>query len=243
MMLANLRARFAPNDTDLVVELLADGDTRHEQELWDRIEREGVDALLDEPSLPARLRDATGLIGPSAALFLYVWVRHALLRVDIDDYRLSDYLGALLLEFGRSHRAYQIARHDDETFRYLTDIVAAIESQSGRRGFLLRVHLGNFSLWLAGMFPEYIATRRRRNGAPGIPYYEALGVRGFRLASDHQLAQAFELADVYESAAECFPALREALNRLSDELVFPGCCSADRLLRQVADEFNRRCGR
>ena len=157
MILANLRARFVTTDTDVVVELLSDGDPRRDQSLRDQVAREGVEVLLDNEALPERLRTSTRVFGPSPALFIYVTVRHALLSVQIDSRLLSDYLGALLFEFGRSRRAYQIARYDDESFHYLTDIVAGLESHRGRRGFLLRAHLGNFSLWMAGIFPEYIA--------------------------------------------------------------------------------------
>ena len=239
MILANLRARFVTTDTDVVVELLSDGDPRRDQSLRDQVAREGVEVLLDNEALPERLRTSTRVFGPSPALFIYVTVRHALLSVQIDSRLLSDYLGALLFEFGRSRRAYQIARYDDESFHYLTDIVAGLESHRGRRGFLLRAHLGNFSLWMAGIFPEYIAARRRRNGGPGLEYFERLGARGYQLASDHRLAQEFDLAAVYEEAASSFSAVRVALNRVSDQLLFPHHVSPDRLMRQVADEFNQ----
>jgi len=41
------------------------------------------------------------------------------------------------------------------------------------------VHLGNYSLWLAGLFPDYIAARRSRKGGPDLPYYDELGRQDF----------------------------------------------------------------
>ncbi len=159
----------------------------------------------------------------------------------IDHRGLADYLGAMILDFGIRGRAFRIAPHDDEEFRYLTDIVAAIgEEANRRRGFLLRAHLGNFSLWIAGMFPDYITTREQRKGAPGLGYYDAMGARGFRLASDHHLARQLDLAELYDQVASAFPRLRTALNQLSDRHLFPRHRSTDRLLRQVADEFRWR---
>jgi hypothetical protein len=57
------------------------------------------------------------------------------------------------------------------------------------------------------------------------------------MASDHRLAQKFDLEDVFSVAADAFPTIRVALNRISDRLMFPNRMSADRLLRQVGDAF------
>jgi hypothetical protein len=64
-----------------------------------------------------------------------------------------------------------------------------------------------------------------------LPYYDALGRRGYRLASDHELAGRFGLTTVYRSAAERFPVVRRALNRLSDRALFPNVVTPDRVLR------------
>lgn len=237
MILANLRARFVPNDADVVIELLSEGDARRERAARERMVTDGIDALLDDPRLVQKLGSGDHLVAPSPALFLYVTVRHALLAVGIDNHRLSDYLGALLLEFGRPRRAHQIARYDDETYHYLADLLASIGAHSGHRGFLLRAHLGNYALWLAGIFPEYITARQRRKGGPSLSYFERVGARGFHLASDHRLAQEFDLEDVFAEAAETFPTLRIAFNQISDTWLFPERSSVDRLIRQVSDAF------
>ncbi len=220
MILANLRERLTPTDVNLVVRLLARGDQAHEEALTQGAAEHGIDALLDEPGLPQLLRAAPGLGSPSAALFIYVTVRHTLRDTGVDDARLSDYLGALVLEFGLRDRAVRIAHHDDEIYRYLTEIVADIATADGRRGLLLRAHLGNFSLWLAGVFPQYIAARRERKGGPDLRYYDEMGAHGFQLASDHRLAHQLDLAEIYARAAESFSVIRLALNRMSKRLFF-----------------------
>jgi hypothetical protein len=109
----------------------------------------------------------------------------------------------------------------------------AQEGESGVRRFHLQVHLGNYSLWLAGLFPDYVAVRRRRRGGPDLPYYDALGRSGFGGAADHALAERFGVAAIYRLAAERFPAVRQALNRLSDRVLFPNLVTEDRLLRSL----------
>ncbi len=238
MILANLRQRLTPSDIDLVVRLLAEDDPVQGAALEQTLQDRGPDALLDTPGLLDKLQGHAQLGSPSSALFFYVAMRHTLRSVGIDDGRLSDYLGALLFEFGLRGRAFRAAQHSDQEYHYLTDIIADLDNSTGRLGFLLRAHLGNFSLWIAGVFPDFITARRHRKGGPDLSYYDEIGARGFRLASSHRLAHEFDVADIYAKAASSFSTIRIALNRMSDRLFFPCGSSPDRLMRQVADEFN-----
>lgn len=201
----------------------------------ERLAREGPDGLLDEPGLFEALLSYRSLVSPSAPLFAYVAVRHALLAAGVDDRPLADYLAALLLEFGQHTRANQAQGVDDQTYHYLVEIVNDLsqEAEAGERRFHLQVHLGNYSLWLAGLFPDYVAVRRRRRGGPDLPYYDALGRTGFGGAADHDLARRYGVAAIYRLAAERFPAVRQALNRLSDRVLFPNVVTEDRLLRTL----------
>ena len=243
MIVADVRERLTPGELEHVVALLAAGDAARSERWRRRLGEEGRDALLDEPALLRLLLADRSLAAPSAALFVYVAVRNALRQVGLDDAELSDYLAALLLEFGRRDRAWRIAPTDDQVYRYVGDIVAGLDAVAdARRAFLLRAHLGNFSLWLAGVFPDHIVSRRRRLGGPDFSYYETMGARGFRLASDHRLAQEWQLAGIYERAAEAFERLRVGLNRLSDSVFFPRRSSPDRLMRQVGDRYRLGLG-
>ncbi len=236
MIIANLQERLSPRDVELVVQVLSRGDQSRRRELERVAEEQGIDELLDDPTLLDLLRDVSGIDVPSPALFICVAVRNTLRLVGIEDRRLSNYVGALLSAFGARERAYQIAGHDDQVYRYVADIVADIEAESGRRRFLLQAHLGNFSLWLTGVFPDHITARVHRRGAPNMRYFEEMGTMGFKLASEHRLARDFDMVDIYSQAAESFARLRVGLNKLSDELFFPDKSNPDRLMRQVVDE-------
>jgi len=130
---------------------------------------------------------------------------------------------------------FRIRRTDDETYHYLVDMVEDLTGldDAGERAFLLRAHLGNYSLWLAGLFPDYIAARRSRKGGPDLPYYDELGRQGFRLAAEHRLAEHLGVATIYRAAAERFPTLRVAFNRLSDRVFFPNVSTPDKILRNL----------
>lgn len=239
MILPNIRPSFGRPETQVLIEQLARHTTRPADHWERRLGDEGLDALLDHPAALPSLMEGGGLSTVPASLVFYVLVRRALLDVGVTDSRIADYIASLLVEFGRRDRAFRIAQHDDEEYRYLLDMVGDIaEEPTTRRKFLLCAHLGNFSLWLAGIYPDYVVARVQRRGAPGLRYYEDLGAFGYRSAAETQLALALDLADIYHEAAELFPVLRRALNRLSDRYFFPvPPLPADRLLRQVADEL------
>lgn len=232
-----MRASLGADDERLALLLLAEGSKGEQRRLEARAEAEGPDVLWDDLRLMPALLAHRGLATPSAALFLYVALRRLLLEVGVDDRLVTDYCASLVLVFGRKDRAYRIAEHDENRYAYLVDLVAEADRAEGERQFRVRAHLGNFALWLTGIFPDYIAARRARKGGPDLPYYEALGKSGFRMASDHALAEKYGLGAVLRQAGERFAHLRVALNRFSDRMVFPHHHSPDRLMRQVGDEF------
>ncbi len=241
MILANVRGRLRGADFRLVILALARGDPAVAARAERRLLAEGPDALLDDPGLLAGLLAVRSLVVPSPPLFTYVAVRHTLLGAGVDDRDLADYLAALLLEFGQHNRHVRIrggaagGASDDQTYNYLVDIVSDLseEPEGAERGFLLQAHLGNYSLWLAGLFPDYIAARRLRAGGPDLLYYDELGRQGYDLASRHVLAERFGVAGIYREAAERFPALRAAFNRLSDRVFFPNVYTADKVIRNL----------
>jgi len=233
MIRANTRGRLSAADLQLVVLVLSRGSAQRRVYLERLLAAEGPDPLLDAPELLERLLTVRAMLVPSPPLFFYVLMRHALRQAGLDDRELADYLAALLLDFGRGDRAWRVDRHDDAKHQYLVELLADLEATAGERRFKVMVHLGNYALWLAGLFPDYIAARHRRKGGPDVTYYDALGRRGFRLASDHALAAQYGLDVLLRTASERFPALRGALNGVSDRVFFPDFRSPDRALREL----------
>jgi len=94
-------------------------------------------------------------------------------------------------------------------------MVAALQTADDRTGFSIRAHIGNHSLFLAGVFPDRIRFRAENRGFPSLRYYEALGQVNFRAASDHRLAARYALAPIFATLAERFKDARLALNDVS----------------------------
>jgi hypothetical protein len=236
MIKPNVRASFGRPEAELILSLAGPGGE-------ERLREEGMDALLDDAGILRALLRRDRVSRAPVRLVFYLLVRHALLQREIHDRQLADYTAAVLLEFGLAGRAGRVDGGEGEPFRYLVDILGAIEQARGEREFLLRVHLGNYALWLAGMFPDHLTHRVQRRGAPPISYYDAMGASGFRAAAGNQVALRHGLGDLFLSAASRFTDLRGALNSLSDEMLFPRPRDpVERVLRQVSDDFLRRFG-
>jgi hypothetical protein len=237
MIFPHLRDSFGRPEAGLLLGWLApDPEARDQEET--RMREEGIDALLDDPRTLNALMAGKGVATAPAPLVFYLLVRRAPLQDGINNPIVADYLASLLLEFGRERRAYRLSADSAEEYEYLGDIVDTLTAARGRDAFLLRAHLGNFSLWLSGLFPDRIMARVHRRGAPGLRYYEEMGATGFRLAADCNDAESCGLDHLYQTFAHTFPALRIALNRIADRYLFPSSGDpVDRLLRQVRDRF------
>jgi hypothetical protein len=54
-----------------------------------------------------------------------------------------------------------------------------------------------------------------------VSYYDAMGRRGYGMASDHALAEQWGLAAIFGLAADRFSDVRDALNEVSARVLFP----------------------
>jgi hypothetical protein len=247
MIQPDTRRQMTREDVQLAIRVMArraggtTGDAREdERELEARLADEGLDAVLDDPRLPiALMREPLGALA-SLRLLTYVMVRQALVRLGEEDRVISDYAAAVVLAFGARRRAERCSETDDALYDTLADLLRDAESRDPRRAFLVRTHLGNYALWLSGLFPDYIEHRRWRRGGPHLEYYEAMGKRGFAMAAEHPAARQRGMADLYGAMAERFETLRVALTVFSDGLLFPAVHTPERLMRQVRDETRWR---
>lgn len=236
MIKPNVRASFGRREAELLLALVGPGGE-------ERLREQGLDGLLDDVGVLRELIRRDGISRAPAPLLFYLLVRHALLQREIHDRQLADYTAAVLLEFGMAGKAYTVGGTGEGPFFYLADILQAIERARGEREFLLRVHLGNFALWLGGLFPDHITHRVQRRGAPPIAYYDDLGAVGFRTAAANELALRHGVGDLFVRFADRFTDVRAALNSLSDAVFFPAAKDpVERLLRQVTDDFRRHYG-
>jgi hypothetical protein len=215
---ANCRGQFSPADVEFVVRVL--GDTASEMDcvrslLTDEPSR---DQMLDDPRLADALINRGGYLRVSTRMYFYVLVRRALLEAGVRDARVADYVAEMLAEFVEQRHLRCTVPGRDEPLEYFVEMLAALAHTDERSAFLLRAHIGNYALFLTGLFPDCLRHRAERRGAPSLDYYERLGRTGFAVASEHRIARQVELSAVYGELAEQFPQTRRALNDVAERV-------------------------
>src|SRR4029077_18975140 len=146
----------------------------------------------------------------STRFYFYILVRHVLRRSDIQDRAVADYVAEVLSEFGRSERTRYVVPGQSNPLDYFFEMLTALRTADDRTSFYIRVHMGNYSLFLSGVFPERIRFRAEARGFPDLRYYEEVGRTQYRVASDHRLAHRYELNNILNTLSERFKATRMA---------------------------------
>ena len=234
MIIPTIRASFGRAEALQLVELLGRRDEELRGAARQRLEDEGLDSLLDDPRvLNALLTDEDVRSRPE--LVFYVLVRQSMLERGVDDRESADYVATMLVRFGQRRRAYRISKDGQEEYAYMVDLMTRLPTASAREAFMIRAHMGNFALWLSGVFPDFVQARVDRRGAPSLAYYEEMGSEGYRMASESPEAAALGLKPVFTSVSRHFAGVRSALNRVSDRYLWRGGANpVGRLLREVS---------
>jgi hypothetical protein len=218
MIQPNCRVQFAAEDIDFILSVL--GAKIETAECLTKLlaDEESRDLILDDDALFHALLERRGCLRVSTRFYFYILIRHVFRRSNLHDRAVADYVAEVLAEFARTERARCVVPGQTNPLDYLFEMLTALKTADDRTSFFIRVHIGNHSLFLSGVFPERIRFRAEMRGFPDLKYYEGLGRTHFRMASDHRLAQKYEVAKIYNTLAERFQATRLALNDIADRL-------------------------
>jgi hypothetical protein len=218
MIQANCRARFTAADFDFVVRALARSQN-DQVSLVDLLgDAETRDAVLDNPRLIDAILSNAGQLQISSHFYFYVLARHVLRDAGITDRKLCDYVASLLEAFSRASGLRAPHLMAETGRQYVSDMLIALTKATAEQAFLLRAHVGNYSLFLTGIFHEN-TQRRSLRGAPDLAFYEQIGRTNYQLVASHAAARRCDLSDVFEGLADQFREVRLALNHLSDSLL------------------------
>ncbi len=213
------RSRLTAADLDFLVQSLGDAGSRNSLSALMR-DPDCLDRLLDDVRLFRVMLELRGCLRISAPFYFYVLVRHVLRRAEIDDPEVADYIAARLSEFTSQTRTRNPWSDATRSYDYLFELLDAADRCGGERRFRLRLHLGDYALFLSGLYPRHLLRKAAHRAAPGLEYYEQLGSASYRLAGDDLLARRLGLGPVLLTLCQAFHTARLALNRLAQELVF-----------------------
>lgn len=234
----NCRMQFAAQDVDFILSVLGgklEGPDCLVKLLGDEETR---DQILDDEALFHALLERGGCLRVSSHFYFYILVRQVFKRSGITDRNVADYVAEMLAEFAQCERARCVLPGQVNLLDYFFEMLAALQTADDRAGFQIRAHIGNYSLFLSGVFPDRIRVRAERRGFPDLKYYETIGQAQFRAARDHPLAQRYELSEIFSTLSERFQTTRRALNDISDRLFSMSGMdySLEKLLHQQRDD-------
>ena len=215
----NCRIQFTPADYDFMGTVLSAPGRDFNRLLRLCEDPQDMDRILDNPKLYQAVLELKSCLSVSLHFYFYVLVRQVLLREAVDSREVADYVAEVLAEFSGPMRW----RQPDPAappMEYLYEMMASLEYADPEYRFTMLTHIGNYALFLSGIFPRRLARRLERRAAPGFRFYEEMGSAHFRIAGGHYLAREMDLAPVLMDLGEAFHLARLALNHLSERLVF-----------------------
>jgi hypothetical protein len=218
MIQPNCRAQFAAEDIEFILSVLGVKIGTAECLVKLLSDEQSRDLILDDEALFHALLERRGCLRVSSRFYFYVLVRHVFRRSDIQDRAVADYVAEVLAEFSRAERAHCVLPGQARPLDYFFEMLTALRTADDRTSFYIRLHMGNYSLFLAGVFPDRIRFRAEARGFPNLQYYESIGRTQYRAARDHRLAQRYELASILDTLSERFGATRLALNDIAERL-------------------------
>ncbi|HEY5895759.1 MAG TPA: hypothetical protein VIT91_21270 [Chthoniobacterales bacterium] len=222
MIQANCRSRFTAEDFSFIVRVLSTSPS-NEISLVDLLsDVETRDVILDHDRLrDVVLTDARNL-SISPHLYFYILSRAVLKETVLNDRAVSDYVASLLVAFSSARQMQSPVGADEPRSRvYLTDLLLALRQANDQQTFLIRAHLGNYSLFISGILHENVR-RRQLRGAPDVSFYEEVGSQSYKVAAEHNVAKRCDLSAVFHDLGDRFHEVRLALNRMVDQFIHLG---------------------
>lgn len=210
------RSQLSANDLDFIKKTLA---TRQQDLKWidDLLfDPACLDQILDDEALTQALLGHQGSLQVSHHLFFYTLVRYALRRQKVFDREVADYVASLL-----SDRLSKKAPHSVEYPQfYISDFMNLLQNADPYQSFQLTLDLANQSLFITGLFQEYLESRAQHHAAPCPRFYEKIGQAQFMTAGHHVLAHEHNLSTLYKTISKEFLKITKALNYFSQNMVF-----------------------
>jgi hypothetical protein len=220
MLKADCRAQFTADDFQFVVrtlsrskadavplsDLLADEDTR--------------DCVLDHELIYRELVENAGCLKVSPSFYFYVLLRRAFVQAGIDNRELTDYTAAVLVEFGR--KAVSTKEGEAATlfaYPYISDLMILLKDAGPWERLMIRAHIGDYALFISGIFPDRVRAQSRHRGGPDLRFYEEVGQSNYDAASKERLVDETDHKMVFRRLGEQFHEVRRLLNRVTDNVL------------------------
>jgi len=133
-------------------------------------------------------------------------------KLGLNDPDVTAYVARLLCEFSESENLYKVRDEVGRPIAELNELIAASDPVHGSAPSFdaeraLRKHIGDYALFVAGMYPEAVGSERRmRRHQPSLSELICAGKESYFIVSQFNLAE-------YEQEAPLFARLSDRFER------------------------------
>lgn len=136
------------------------------------------------------------------------------------DQQLTIYLVNMLDDFIDTRNVHSMPTSEDKEYHYVFEMIEASQNSSDTEAYRIFCHIGNYSLYLTGIFPDWIRYRHERKNRPmKVDDYSDYGKTYFKRASNHRLAKEKHMKPVLKKLSQGFDLVRTGLELLFKRIV------------------------
>jgi hypothetical protein len=170
---------------------------------------------------------------PLRKLFSELIQRHLVQAAQLDDSQIAGYVGDLLIDFIHSDNLYRIrnarGRRLEEVGEMLIASNPLFEGRSFEYEREVRKHIGDYTLFLAGLFPEHVGRLARTpSRIDSLIDYLKAGKESYRVVAAFDQFEYRSVAPLFRKLSDQFELCVYGLNLMKQDLV-----------RQQAAAYNR----
>jgi hypothetical protein len=154
-------------------------------------------------------------------------------KLGIHDATINNYIASLLCEFSESDKLYKVRDEQGKPIHALEEMVQASDPIHGTAASFdaeraVRKHIGDYALFVSGMYPESMDPYKRRLGQQSYDELVSVGKQSYYIVSQFDLEEYADEAPMFRKLSGWFDRCIYGLRLVREELTQnkPGCLPA-----------------
>lgn len=149
------------------------------------------------------------------------WSENRLMNL-LEDTQVSNYVANMLAQFIESSKLFSMNTDEKKSHQYIVDMITDSLHSDNTEKFNIYCHIGNYTLFLTGMIPEYIKCRNEYKQIPvDKHHYVGFGKTYYGLASEHTNARRKRLDGTLSQLSDGFEAVAQVLSFMNRKYLHP----------------------
>jgi hypothetical protein len=145
-------------------------------------------------------------------------------KLGMHDVEINRYVARLLCEFSESDKLYRVRDENGRPLQSLEEMVRAADPVHGTASSFdaeraVRKHIGDYALFVSGMYPESMDPHRRRHGQQSFEELVRTGKESYYIVSQFDLEEYAEEAPMFARLSGWFDRCIYGLRLVRDELM------------------------